>query len=911
MLRLEKVTKNFKDKKGHTVTALSDITLSFEDKGLTAILGASGCGKTTLLSLIGGVDTCFDGKILIDGKSLHTLSGTELDGYRRDQVGFIFQSYNLIPQETALGNLELALGITGMSGEEATAAARKALSDLGLGEELFHKLPSQLSGGEQQRVAIARALAKPTRILLADEPTGALDELCAEEIMSILSTAAKTKTVILVTHNTALAEKYADRIVYLDKGKIKKISENIKPKEFEVTPPRESLISDNTDILHPLTSEDKQNTGYNSPQSKSERKPRSKRKKPRGIGLIRAARLSLKNLVSKKLRTALVSFGSAVAILGLATVMALSAGIGAFVDALEGDITSANPITVANTTYNLDKLTDYLNGAIGGFGVGDAMSGDINVGSIAELVTDDGTLSIQNKLTEKYFKYLELMPEEYYGAKRVKYGMDLSINIYTDFISGVGDSARRLSLSAIATVYDDIVKDGASGGYGNFLSSIYPSVMLLPDGEEYILDQYDLVGSMPEGRDELVLVLDSSGTVSDMNLAFYGYISAEELIRNVTATASGGEPIITSVTKEQLLDESKTFTFYPNNTVFTEKSDPLGLSPFDYAYSAEGLSEVGAVTLRITGILTPKENVIYGALPAGIYYTSELEEYAKEINNNSEIAKFLRTTDLGEITSAYSELHGENVGIYYNFSYIHPTLGTEKSGICYMDARNSDNPLISGILSSVSDATNTITLTSVGGARLPSEVQYYPTDFESKERITDYLDRWNSDENIRIGSIEYTPKERQKVLFSDNSQAIMYIIKLLADRVTSALFIATSLALIVSSVMISLIIYVSVGERAKEIAILRSLGASKGNIAALFLWEGFIIGILGSAAGLALARIATSLINSVFSSGVGLLGMNMATFTLPTAMISLALGTLLALACALIPSLLAAKKLAK
>jgi putative ABC transport system permease protein len=619
-------------------------------------------------------------------------------------------------------------------------------------------------------------------------------------------------------------------------------------------------------------------------------------------------KLSLKNLWAKKFRTALVSFGSAVAILGLATVLALSAGMDAFSGALEADVTSANPITISTSTYDLDALSGYLDGTLGAMETAEALkNGEIPVSSIAAIVASDGALSVKNKLTERYFRFLSEMPKEYYGAMREKHGMDLSFGLFTDFVSRSGDEERRLSLTAVTSVYEDIISEGGAE-LGNLLASVAPSPMLLPTGEEYILSQYDLTGKMAKNKDELVLVLGASGTVADVTLALYGYISAEETVRSFTSVASGGEPTVKSISPDELLSKDKTFTFYKNDDIFYKKNDPSGLSPFGYRYDARELGSADSLTLRITGILTPKEHVTYGALPSGLYYTSELEAYARELNKNSEISKHIRATDLGSITSGYSELHGKSVGVFYELAYTHPTKNTSVTATAYMSSRVSDNLLISGLSAGLSEGESLLTLAAIGGSELPTEVQYYPRDFECKKLITDYLDRWNSDEPLKIGNLEYSPEERERVIYTDNSRAILYLINILVDRITSALLIASSLALVVSSVMISVIIYVSVGERTKEIGILRALGAGKRHVAYLFLAEGLTLGALSSVLGVLASFLICGIINSALTGAVGIITMDLATLTLTEVATVLALGVSLALLCAVIPSWLAARK---
>ena len=501
MLELRKISKDYVTS-SETVKALKEIDLAFRDKEFVSILGPSGCGKTTMLNIIGGLDHYTSGDLIISGRSTSSYRDRDWDVYRNHRVGFIFQSYNLIPHQTVLGNVELALTISGIPKAERIERAKEALDRVGLAGQ-YYKKPNQLSGGQCQRVAIARALVNDPEILLADEPTGALDTVTSVQIMDLIREIASERLVIMVTHNPELAEQYSTRIIRLLDGQVVEDSCPVSEAELEQNRKELEELRSRAVNIHPievadgepcLTPKRKQKDKKAKKESKKSAKPRREKAK---MSFFTAFRLSAKNLISKKGRTAMVGFAGSIGIIGIAIVLAFSSGIMGYIESMQDDMLSGSPITITETAYDLEALTGMMSD-LKDDEVINKLPGNTYINSIVEYIAKMSnkfsSMVIKNDISADYIQYVKQMPEAYYSALLFGYGIDLSNNIYTDYVRGdaaSGYKTETLSISALTNLYTSILQSTEYKDYASYISQIIPNFKQAPNNKDYILNQYE------------------------------------------------------------------------------------------------------------------------------------------------------------------------------------------------------------------------------------------------------------------------------------------------------------------------------------------------------------------------------------------------------------------------------------
>ena len=633
MLRLSSIVKDYKvaDTKVH---ALKGLSLSFRKNEFVSILGPSGCGKTTLLNIIGGLDKPTSGDLAIGGVSTKKFKDKDWDVYRNSHVGFIFQSYNLIPHQTVLGNVELSLTIAGVSKAERTERAIKALDKVGLKGQ-YHKRPNQLSGGQSQRVAIARALVNDPEILLADEPTGALDTTTSVQIMELIKEIAKEKLVIMVTHNPELAEEYSTRIIKLLDGELQSDT-NPFSKEDEIAECKKDEAKNNKD----------------GKKVKAKMSPWT------------AFKLSLRNLISKKARTTMTSIAGSIGIIGVALVLSISVGTQTFIANMQDDMLSGNPIGISKTGMNISMLIQGTTQEDKVAALKEA--GYINVDSMIEFLANRASFAesmmFENNITQEYVDYLKTLPSEYLAELFLNYGLDVTNNIFTDFKENASGKTENMSLAAIKNVYTAVLKKSPQSKYADVITTLTDVFIQMPQNEEYILKQYDMLyGQMAKEKGEIMIVLENDSVLTDLLLAQLGYYTQEEFLNMVfkSVPEEDGSPnkyydLSLEKTKFSYDDlVGKKFVWYPNDDLLEEIENTD--SQFHYnAYYKDSFSQ--GVELKITGILEPKEGKAYGSLESGFYYTDALAKHIIESNKDSNIVKALKkngheSTSSGEQTS--------------------------------------------------------------------------------------------------------------------------------------------------------------------------------------------------------------------------------------------------------------------
>ncbi len=925
MLQLKDIVKKYVTA-SETVEALKGVTLSFRQKEFVSILGPSGCGKTTMLNIIGGLDHYTSGDLLINGRSTKEYTDRDWDVYRNHRIGFIFQSYNLIPHQTILGNVELALTIAGMSKEERIEKAKRALDRVGLSGQ-YYKRPNQLSGGQCQRVAIARALVNDPEILLADEPTGALDTVTSKQIMDLIKEISGERLVIMVTHNPDIAEEYSTRIIRLLDGQV---LEDTNPFSAE-DEAEECRINAEKEAKELATEEAEATT--------SGKKTKAKKEKAK-MSFFTAFKLSARNLLSKKGRTAMVGFAGSIGIIGIAMVLAFSAGIKGYVASMQDDMLSGNPIEIAETAYDLNAFTGMMN---------NAQKLDIvkepNRVYISSLVEYLATtyknvedIVTENEITEEYIEYLKAMPEEYYQAILLEYGMSLDTGIFTDFKYNKDSDAEHISLKRLTDIYTSVLQQTEFSQAAYLIPMLAPSMKQAPANTDYLLSQYDLVGGgkVAEGKNEVMLVLNSEDELSDLLLAKLGYYTQTEFMEIVYKATSEDGTYDESLYREYFTyDEllGKTFTWYPADTIFTKKSEPSSIMPgvmpeTSYQYNsifAQDNKGEGALELTVVGILTPKENVNFGSITSGIYYTEELTDHILETNSTSIYINDYLTSDLAKAEIghlAFPSADGHTTSaLYYATPYAYTY---------YYDADNKEKPanpsigfnVVSPVTTNMSDmmgqmmsGESTVSLDdmrdllirNLGGNSLANRILIYPISFDDKNLVTEYLDYWNDeDKTITVNGTALTFDDRHDVTYTDTLELVISIINTMIDVVSYALIAFTSISLVVSTVMIGIITYVSVVERIKEIGVIRSLGGRKKDVRHLFNAETFIIGLLAGLFGVGVTYLASVIVNLILTPIINYSGIAALPFYQAIILVVLSIG--LTCISGLIPASSAAKK---
>ncbi|MDE7181613.1 MAG: ABC transporter ATP-binding protein/permease [Clostridia bacterium] len=931
MLKLIDVKKEYYAG-GETVQALKGVSLNFRRNEFVSILGASGCGKTTLLNIIGGLDKYNSGDLIIDGKSTKEYGDRDWDTYRNHSIGFIFQSYHLIPHQTILQNVELALMISGVSKEERRQRAIEALEKVGLKDKLNNR-PNQLSGGQAQRVAIARALINDPEIVLADEPTGALDSKTSVQIMELLKEISNDRLVIMVTHNPELAEQYSTRIIRLLDGQV---TDDSKPYSDEEEAAEVKAAAEAKEAAKKAEEEEEAKLLEQEAAEggKVKRKKVRREKKKASMPITMAFGLSLKNLLSKRKRTAMVSIAGSIGIIGVSMVLAISAGVKSYIRDMENDMLSGYPIAIEQTAFDWSAITN-ISATLDKKPDITKLHDKVYVDSLLQTMLDMGNnFFAQNNLSETYLDFVSEMPKEYYNAMQFAYDLDVSNYLYTDFKVISEDSPTKdlpaemdsssdgISLTALRSMYKSILGKEDKYNQPMYLSLLdnFTGLKEIPDNPDYILSQYDVVatdGNMTEvqikkamqSKENLILVLDD-GSVDDLDLAQFAYFSQEELLNYASKAANDGhyDPNIGMIGSggkdDPLYDEStgsgglnykyffdKTFKFYPNDTVFTStdsQTEPF----FKYNSYSKDFAKEGSFDLGVKVILQKKSNVNYGCIDGGLYYTNALTKHILEQGKDSEIAKFIN--DHGEPLKA--------VRYTYDYTYYKYNDGVRT----YYKDNATESIKQSSSMMGMGTVSTLVTVAMVAGSDLATAVGIYPVDFDAKNKVTEYLDGWN---DLCKSGGEYkgvTLEEKDVVKYTDTVGMIISMIDSMIEMITIALVAFTALSLVVSTVMVGIITYVSVVERIKEIGILRSVGARKKDIKRLFNAETFMIGLVAGLFGIIVTYILSLIINLVVASLAPIT--TLAALPWWQAIIMVAVSVVLTLISGLIPAAAAAKK---
>lgn len=857
MLKLKNITKEYKSG-DTTVKALKGIDIEFRNSEFVSILGQSGCGKTTLLNIIGGLDRYTSGDLIINGKSTKEFKDNNWDAYRNYSVGFVFQNYNLIPHQTVLSNVELALTLSGVSKEERRKRAIKALEDVGLKEQI-HKKPNQMSGGQMQRVAIARALVNDPDIILADEPTGALDTKTSVQIMEILKNISKDKLIIMVTHNPELAEKYSSRVIKVLDGKV--ISDSNPCKEDEEK-----------------TEKKKAKTGKTS------------------MNFFTALSLSLNNLMTKKGRTILTSFAGSIGIIGIALILSLSNGVQKYINRVQEDTLSSYPISIEESTVDMasmleimmDEGNDNLNHEEGKIYSKDIMN---------EMIS---TLSskIQTNNLEEFKSYLDTEENEIKkNSNAIQYEYNLNLNLYkkdtSNGIVKVNPSTVMNSIGMGNMVEEQNSSPFASSSMMVSQTDVWEEML---DNKELIESQYDvLAGNLPTSYNEVALVVDENNQISDYTLYTLGLKDQKDLERKWEAVKKG-EKVEADDQKVYTYDELLNLSFkLILNTDYYEKSGNMWVNKSDDEEYMKNKIE-NAEDIKISCIIRKNEESVSTSLTGSmIGYTKQLKEHVINKINESEIVKEQKENkDINIFTGMKFPEKNENT----KFDYANLT-SEQKAYISKLSSEELAKVMQS--FSENQNATYEDNLETLGVVDLnkPSAIKIYATNFDAKELISNEIEKYNQKQRDE-------GKEENVINYTDMVGMMMKSVSVIVNMISYVLIAFVAISLIVSSIMIGIITYISVLERTKEIGILRAIGASKKDISRVFNAETFIIGFAAGLLGILITLILTIPINAIIKAIAGVSGI--ASLPFGGAIILVIISMVLTIIAGLIPSKMASKK---
>lgn len=953
------------------VSALKGVSIDFRENEFVSILGPSGCGKTTLLNIIGGLDRYTSGDLNINGKSTKDFKDCDWDSYRNHSIGFVFQSYNLIPHQTVLSNVELALTLSGVTKSERRERAVKALEQVGLGDQL-NKKPNQMSGGQMQRVAIARALVNEPDILLADEPTGALDTETSVQIMELLKSISKDKLIIMVTHNPELAMKYSSRIIKLLDGKVIDDSDPL-----------------DKNVVEPIKKPEKEPTKADIKAAKKERK-----KLKTSMSFLTALSLSRNNLMTKKARTLLTSFAGSIGIIGIALILSISNGVQLYIDQVQSDTLSSYPLQITKTTASIGEIMNTMAKNHEESGKHD-MDKVYSQNAMGEMIN---TLMEETKVNnlEKFKKYLDENSDLKGLTSDVQYTYATTLNVFTEGDDGVKQVNPSTLLEDMgymsSTQTEAMSMSGSMGGMMGMGTDVWSEMI---DNEDLISKQYDVIaGRLPEKYNEVVLVVDKNNEINDYVLYSLGLLDPSSL-NGIVRRALAGEDISVDseqhvYTYDELLDLK--FKVVPTPNFYEKKDGVWEDMTGDEDYMKKAVEN--GTEISVVGILRPDEDASSASISGAIGYRHDLMTYLIDEVDKSEIVKEQKAnpdidvftglkfkgdevqadtdTNAGDSSAAVSDSAAESkaekaedsseadskaaaMAAMGDSSMEIPEGMTEEqykalmeqSGAADtgelagmgMDAMGSMDmsAIQSGDMSSLTETqkkyiaslsdeqmdlmkqmlkeqsdTNAEQLASSGkystsnydsnmktlGYALvedPDSINIYPVDFASKEKIIDIIDDYNNS----VG-------EEDKIEYTDYVGLMMSSITSIINAISYVLIAFVAISLVVSSIMIGIITYISVLERTKEIGILRSIGASKKDISRVFNAETVIVGFVAGALGIIISYLLTIPINMIIShlTDVPI----RATIPVSAAVILIAISICLTLIAGLFPSRVAAKK---
>ena len=890
MLEIKKITKIYKTE-GFTQKALDEVTINFRKNEFASILGPSGSGKTTLLNIIGGLDKYSSGDLIINGISTKEYKDRDWDTYRNNRIGFVFQSYNLIPHQSVLSNVELALTLSGVSKSERKKRAKKALKDVGLIDHI-NKRPSQLSGGQMQRVAIARALVNNPEILLADEPTGALDSQTSEQVMEILKEIAKDRLVIMVTHNPDLAKKYSNRIIKLKDGQI---------------------------------------TGDTNPYDlKKEKAEKNSKVKKTSMSFLTALSLSLNNLMTKKGRTILTAFAGSIGIIGIALILSLSSGVNTYIDNIQKETMLSYPIEIEAESYDIssiftagmktgeEKVAKHKKDAI------------YSNNSYVEMVNSVATSISKNNLTD-FKKYLdkENSPiKKFVGENGIIYSYNTKFKVYTKdpdnkLVNTDGSSFENDYVSSVDSMY----KSNSSASTMMQENNMFSELMTTKKGKlsDAVTGEYEIVyGSWPKEYNELVLVLDKNSEVSLSNLYNLGLLPSEDY-KQILKDLNDEKKVNVDLKKLKYEDIiNKKYNMLTITDHYVKNKNGFYSTIENQEGKIESLIKEKSLELKFVGVVRQKKNSKTETIPSPVGYTKELTNWIIKHTDESDIIKsqeknkdisvfnglkYKINSDQDKIeeakkyvkqleTSEKAKLASSMLNSVYGSSDTSYLSELELANMLDMYMQNPDNKTLLNIYDTyISVGSYEDTMETLGkiDPSTPSKIEIYTDSFENKDKIKDEITKYNK--NV---------KKEDKITYTDFVGLIMSSVTTIINTISYVLIAFVSISLVVSSIMIAIITYISVLERTKEIGILRAIGASKKDVTRVFKAETFIEGLIAGILGITVTILLNIPINKIIRALTD--APVKAKLPINGAIILVIISVILTVIAGLIPSKMASKK---
>lgn len=858
MLEISKICKDYV-LKDQTVSALKDIDICFRRSEFVSILGPSGCGKTTLLNIIGGLDRYTSGDLIIDGVSTKEYKDKDWDNYRNHKVGFVFQNYNLIPHQTVLENVEIALTLSGIKKDERKRRAIEVLEKVGLKDKLKSK-PNQLSGGQMQRVAIARALVNDPEIILADEPTGALDSKTSVQIMEILKEISKDKLVVMVTHNPDLAEEYSTRIIRLLDGELK---QDTNPYTHEES--IKEIESHKAELEKDAVNNDE--------------KSFKKTEKKKSMSFFTALALSFKNMLTKKGRTIMVSFAGSIGIIGIALILAVSAGMTGYIENMQSDSLSSYPVSVSCVAIDYQSAMDNI------------------TGGNSTVTTDDDGLTVYNPqdVLIRMGRY-NYMSADFVNYIKDYYSNNDKMNMINDYNISYATTMRILtqnSLGAYVAINSSVMTSAISG----VTSSTFFEGL---NNQNYVLSLYDVVGGenahYPTNRNEVALVLngDSVSTTLLDSLGIEYSIGEDGNYTNLQY-----EDIIGKTYKLLLNDAYYNAETEQANANFDLLNSTDTAGSFYQQYSQQDLENLyndeNTIELTITCVLQLKDDAAGSIFSDGIMYTQDLVEFYRDDCKSSNVVQTLKTKYLD--SEGYL-INGDEpfVNRYtVRISELQQYLNMDNGMFSYNTPNEMKVALNSYFQINLTDEELIdLYLQVYGASDVPTGIYFYASNFDSKDDIIAMIDSWNAREGV------YT------ITYTDSSELLTNILGNLVNIISYVLIAFAAISLVVSSIMIAIITYTSVIERTKEIGVLRSIGASKRDVSRVFNAETTIIGLAAGLIGVIVAGLLTIPIGLILESLTGIGGL--AVLEPLSALILVVVSVVLTFVAGLVPAHIASKK---
>ena len=860
MLKLENIKKDYIT--GDTaVHALKGVSVEFRKSEFVSILGQSGCGKTTLLNIIGGLDRYTSGELYIGGRATSDFRDRDWDNYRNHSVGFIFQSYNLIPHQSVLSNVELALTLTGVPRAERRRRAAEALERVGLADQL-NKKPNEMSGGQMQRVAIARALVNDPEILLADEPTGALDSETSVQIMELLKEISKDRLVIMVTHNPELAKQYSTRIIRLLDGNI-------------------------TDDTMPYSGDGEEKT-----EKKSGKRP--------SMSFLTALSLSLNNLMTKKARTFLTAFAGSIGIIGIALILSLSNGVNAYIARVEEETLSSYPITIEQAGMDVSQLVSDLMGK--NEPSGDREDGKIYSNNVMTEMMSTMVNGISANNLSELKKHIEKTADFSDNSSEIEYKYSTVMNIYDEKGSRVNPN----------TVFSTVFPEGQSSGGNMQMSSSFSNTEVwtrLFENKDFLKKQYTVIaGRMPEKYNEIVLAVDKNNQISDYALYSLGLKDSAEL-EEMMKKAQAGEKIEPTAEVSYTYDDilGLKFKLLCNTDYFEKNADGTWSDKTEDSLYVSSKLNSAAEDITVVGIIRPADSSVANQTSGFVGYPESLMEHLINKVNDSEIVKAQKADPEKDVfTGRPFETDADNMTYEQLTAYIAALPEKEQAEynayISQMTAAGqTEEQITEQFKAAIKQKSNNATydgnlkLMGVSSLDEPSVINIYPKDFEAKEKISDLITEYNKG-----------VKDTEKITYTDYIGLMLSSVTTIINAISYILIAFVSISLIVSSIMIGIITYISVLERTKEIGVLRAIGASKKDVSRVFNAETLIVGFAAGAIGILITLLLLIPINAVIAAVTDISGLAVLPFAGGAALVIISM--LLTLISGLFPSRVAAKK---